>query len=82
MRRELFEPGTHRIQCMRCDLEVALIVKDGWSLDLSYDVEHWHARCCPDRAGPTGCCSFLQLEGTINAMAALGLEARDVGQPR
>jgi hypothetical protein len=79
MRTQLFEPGTHRIQCMRCDLEVALIVEDGF-LTLSY-VEHWRARCCClDRAGPVGCCSFLQLEDTINAMAALGLESRDVGE--
>jgi hypothetical protein len=76
-----FEPGTYRIECPRCELEVALTVEEG-SLNLSYDVEHWQWRCCcPDRAGPTGCSSFLQLEGTINAMAALGLEARDGGQP-
>jgi hypothetical protein len=82
MRTELFEPGTHRIQCMRCDLEVALIVEDGF-LALSYDVEHWRARCCClDRAGPAVCCSFLQLEGNINALAALGLEFRDAGNPR
>ena len=82
-RRELFEPGTHRIQCMRCELEVAPTVEDGF-LALSYDVEHWHARCCclDRRAGPAGCRSFLQLEGTINAVAALGLATRNVGKPR
>ena len=81
MRTE-FEPGTHRIQCLRCDLEVALTVEDG-SLALSFDVPHWKARCCcPGRAGPAGCNSFIQLEGTINALAALELAARDGGKPR
>jgi hypothetical protein len=56
------------IVCLRCQLEVS-VVSDNRGLKLSYDVEHWGKKCCcPDRASPVECCSFLTLEGIVSTL--------------
>jgi hypothetical protein len=56
------------VVCFRCQLEVS-VVSDDSGLKLSYDVEHWGKKCCcPDRASPVECCSFLTLEGVANML--------------
>jgi hypothetical protein len=38
------------------------VIRDDRGVRLSYDVEHWGKKCCcPDRASPVDCCSFITL---------------------